>query len=156
MEIVESTFYALIASFAFMIVFEVRGKALLAGSIGGAISQLSFMLFQLPDYLPYLLPYFFSSIVLTLYSEIMARVLKKPATVFLIGALFPLVPGRGIYESMVYFVDGQQSLFFAKLQETLAITMTLAMGIMMVSVIFRNFNLRSYFKKGQEIGRAHV
>lgn len=149
MEIVESTFYALIASFAFMIVFEVRGKALLAGSIGGAISQLSFMLFQLPDYLPYLLPYFFSSIVLTLYSEIMARVLKKPATVFLIGALFPLVPGRGIYESMVYFVDGQQSLFFAKLQETLAITMTLAMGIMMVSVIFRNFNLRSYFKKGQ-------
>ena len=149
MEIVQSTFYALIASFAFMIVFEVRGKALLAGSIGGAISQLSFMLFQLPDYLPYLLPYFFSSIVLTLYSEIMARVLKKPATVFLIGALFPLVPGRGIYESMVYFVDGQQSLFFAKLQETLAITMTLAMGIMMVSVIFRNFNLRSYFKKGQ-------
>jgi len=149
MEIVQSTFFALIASFAFMIVFEVRGKALLAGSIGGAISQLSFMLFQLPDYLPYLLPYFFSSIVLTLYSEIMARVLKKPATVFLIGALFPLVPGRGIYESMVYFVDGQQSLFFAKLQETLAITMTLAMGIMMVSVIFRNFNLRSYFKKGQ-------
>ncbi|NLW54672.1 MAG: threonine/serine exporter [Clostridiaceae bacterium] len=151
MEIVQSTFFALIASFAFMIMFEVRGKALLVGSIGGGISQLSYMLFQLLGDLHYLVPFFFASIILTLYSEIMARVFKKPATVFLIGALFPLVPGRGIYESMVYFVEGQQSLFFAKLQETLAITLTLAMGIMMISVIFRNFRLRSYFKEEEQI-----
>ena len=50
MEIIQSTFFALIASFAFLIVFEVRGKALLIGSIGGAISQLSLELGQLVEY----------------------------------------------------------------------------------------------------------
>jgi uncharacterized membrane protein YjjB (DUF3815 family) len=149
-EIIQSTFFALIASFAFMIVFEVRGKALLIGSIGGAISQLSLELGQLVEYFHFLVPYFFAALILTLYSEVMARVIKKPATVFLIGALFPLVPGTGIYQSMVYFVEGQQGAFFRELQQTLAITGTLAMGIMIVSVIFRNFRLRSYFKEEEQ------
>ncbi|MDD2427545.1 MAG: threonine/serine exporter family protein [Eubacteriales bacterium] len=151
MEILQSTIFALLASFAFMTIFEVRGKALLIGSIGGAISQLSYMLLQLLIDVHFLVPYFFATIILTLYSEIMARVFKKPATVYLIGALFPLVPGRGIYQSMVYFVEGQQGAFFVEIQETLAITGTLAMGIMLVSVIFRNFRLRSYFKEEEQI-----
>lgn len=147
MQLFLTTLYSLAASFAFLVIFEVRDKkALIAGSIGGALGWLAYDLTQLIEGVYYLVPYFIAALVLTAYSETMARLLKKPATVFLIGALFPLVPGTGIYQSMVYFVSGKQDAFFQSLRETLAVTGTLVAGMFFVSTIIRTISVKRRLK----------
>lgn len=55
--------------------------------------------------------YFIATVVISVYSEIMARVCKVPVTLFLTTAVLPLVPGGGMYYTMEYCVRGETSLF---------------------------------------------
>lgn len=54
---------------------------------------------------------FFAIIVVAVYSEIMARLYKAPATVYLVVGLIPLVPGGGIYYTMEYCINGDMMNF---------------------------------------------
>ena len=83
----------------------------------------------------YALPILMAIIFLASYAEIMARVTKKPATVYLTAGLYPLVPGYDIYRTMHMFIDGQHAEFISSFMRTLMITGTLALGIMLVSSI---------------------
>lgn len=85
------------------------------------------------------------AIVGTLYAEIIARIVKAPATVFLIPAVIPLTPGGTLYYTMSAIVDGDM----AKAQEqggiTLLVALGIAVGIVFISVIFyqlTNWNRR--------------
>ena len=49
--------------------------------------------------------------IVSLFSEIAARIFKAPATIFLIIGCFPRVPGRGIYQTMLYCTQGNTALF---------------------------------------------
>ena len=53
--------------------------------------------------------YLISTIVVSAYAEVMARVFKAPVTGFLTIGILPLVPGGGIYYTMEYCVSGQTS-----------------------------------------------
>ena len=39
-----------------------------------------------------------------IYSHVMARKMKTPVTVFLLGGILPLVPGRQIYQMVYYLI----------------------------------------------------
>ena len=75
--------------------------------------------------------------VVALFSEIIARICKAPATVFLIIGCFPLVPGRGIYETMLYCIQGNSELFLDSFLNTIGISTSLALAILIVSTIFK-------------------
>ncbi len=137
MFILQAAIAAFIASLAYAMVFELRGKTLFLTSLGGAISWVGYKLILLIPDVHYLLPFLIGTILSSIYAEVMARLLKKPATVFLIVAMLPLVPGQGIYETMVAFVTGNNSLGARIGGQTLAITATLAIGMLMTSTIFR-------------------
>lgn len=74
--------------------------------------------------------------VVTFYAEVLARVVKAPATVFLIPSIIPLVPGGRLYYTMRAIVDeeGAAARVFAK--ETIIIALGIAVGIVVVSLIF--------------------
>lgn len=78
----------------------------------------------------------------------MARILKTPATTFIIGAIIPLVPGGNMYNAMFQYVQGNinQSLLIAF--KTLAIAGSIAVGIFFISSVFKASALfnRNFFK----------
>lgn len=124
--------YAFGASFAFAIVFNIQRNKLLFSALGGMLGQLVYVVFQLVfsnDVVLYLL----ATIGISLYAEIMARFTKSPTTIYLAVALIPLVPGGGIYYTMLYFINGETDLGVTTGIHTLLISGALAVGIIMVS-----------------------
>ncbi len=121
--------------FAFMIIFDLRRLSLFVGSVGGGISWLIYAMTNDLEKFNYTLPILLAIIFLATYAEIMARLTKKPATVYLTAGLYPLVPGYDIYRTMMYFLSGQNNEFISSFMRTLMITGTLALGIMLVSSI---------------------
>ena len=80
---------------------------------------------------------FFASMATAAYSEVMARVFKKPATPFQVIALIPMVPGGGIFYTMEYCVIGNSDKFLETGLHTLGIAGALAMGVLLVSTFVR-------------------
>lgn len=147
------TFIEILASagstFAFGILFNLKGKKLIAASIGGVIGWVIFIFFKAngtsePG------AFFLSSIGITIYSEIMARVLKTPVTSTLIASLIPLVPGSGIYFTMSYFVENKIPEATQRGIDTLLVTIAITLGIVMVSTfsqIYYKFRRYQNIKK---------
>lgn len=131
MSIILPCLYSFLACIGFCIIFNIRGKMIFYASIGGVLAWLTFELAAV--YQNDLIQYFAATVVLSLYSEIMARVHKVPVTIFLIAALIPLVPGSGIYYTMEHFIQGNTQEFLSTFIHTFAIAGSLAFGILLVS-----------------------
>ena len=67
----------------------------------------------------------------------MARLRRCPVTSYLLVALFPLVPGGGIYYTMEHAMSGETSLFLESLLHTLGLAGALAVGVLMVASLAR-------------------
>lgn len=128
--------YACIATLAFGIIFNIRGEKLVFASLGGGISWavylLSFRLFS-----SMIFAYFLAASIVTLYSEIMARVLKAPVTTFVICAVIPVVPGGGMYNTMLESVKGNVQTALSLGVETITIAGAIAVGILFISTIVK-------------------
>lgn len=82
---------------------------------------------------------FAGSIAIGLYSEIMARVLKSPATIYSLCGIFPIVPGVPAYNTIEYLVKHDLIKAASTGIETIASAGAIAFGIMLMSAVFRFF-----------------
>ena len=73
--------------------------------------------------------YFLATLVLTLYAEVMARVRKAPATVFLVPGTIPMVPGGSLYYTMRHAVLGEWEDFFVQGLHTILLAGAIAGGV---------------------------
>lgn len=123
----------------FAILFNIRGKRLAAATIGGFFS---WSLFLLLNYFIASEPvcYFIVALLISLYSEIMARILKSPTTSFIITALVPLVPGGSLYYTMAYAFANDSAKFFERGMDTLLLSSALALGIIAATTITKTLN----------------
>ena len=125
---------AFIASFAFGIIFNIKNKnlffAALCGSLGWFVYKLSLHLGFTDT-----IALFLASISLSTYSEIFARILKTPVTTFVVVALIPLVPGGGMYYTMVEAITGNVMSFLEIGIKTIASAGVLAIGVILVSTV---------------------
>lgn len=80
---------------------------------------------------------FIVSIMATLYAEILARVEKSPATVFLVSSIFPILPGGKLYYTVIYAIDSDVERFAASGISAVTTSIAIAMGIMAVSSGFK-------------------
>lgn len=80
---------------------------------------------------------FLGSVAIGLASELLARALKKPATIFIIPGFIPLVPGAEAYTTMLHMVKGQYAEGMAMGVRTALIGGAIAFGIFVSSTIFR-------------------
>lgn len=128
--------YAFLACIGFSFAFNIhRRDHMLFAALGGALGWGVFLSagFLHSD----IAQYFAASILITVYAEIMARVLKTPVTTFLLVALLPLVPGGGIYNTMQHCLNGDTNAFLETGIHTLGIAGALAVGILLVSSAVR-------------------
>lgn len=127
------------ASICFGIIFQVRGRKLLFAGLGGLLGWLIYLLGAFPFPSSAIPRFFFATVGITIFSEWCARAMRAPVSVFLVVALIPLVPGSGIYQTMIYCIRGQTSQAVRACVNTVGIAGALAMGIVMVSSVFNLF-----------------
>lgn len=135
-------FYSFICTMGFCIIFNIRGKNIIFASLGGGIGWVMYLYMnQVQDSM--IFSYFLASVVIGIYGEIMARLLKAPVTTFVICAIIPLVPGGGMYYTMLESVQGNFTLSLEKCFETLFIAGAIAVAIILVSSITKLIVLAS-------------
>ena len=83
--------------------------------------------------------YFVSAFVASLYSEILARIRKFPALTYLVISIFPMIPGAGVYYTMIWAVRGNMERFLSQGMYTAAIAGVMAVGILLPSTLFRMY-----------------
>jgi len=129
---------AYIGSLGFALLFNIKKERILYASIGGIITWciylLSFYYFN-----DIFISNMIAAILATAYSELLARILKAPTTVFLLPSIVPLVPGGSLYYSMSYAVMGNKTNFDIYALSTLKTALGIAVGIIVVSVIVYHF-----------------
>lgn len=98
---------------------------------------------------------FFSNFLATLFaaiiSEILARVIKTPATVFLIPSIIAFVPGSSLYKMMQAIVNGDLASAGSNGATCLMSLLGIAVGICAAAVLFRLISpvKLKYYKKNK-------
>ncbi|MCI3028715.1 threonine/serine exporter family protein [Desemzia sp. C1] len=127
---------AYFTSVSFALLYNIRGNAVNLAGIGGMVSWTLYL--GIGYFYPNeIVQYFFAAALVTWYSEFMARKLKMPAVVFLSPGIIPFVPGRGLYYTMSYALNGEMTLFSEMGIETVTIAVSIAAGIMAAAAIYQ-------------------
>ncbi|MEG2174745.1 MAG: threonine/serine exporter family protein [Oscillospiraceae bacterium] len=127
--------WAALATLGFCFNFGLRPVRMITAALGGGLGWLIYIAFgNRPDDA---VPYFAATIAISLYAEAMARIQRAPVIVYLAPALLPLVPGSGIYRTMIYALNGEASLCFDAGLQTLSISGALALGVVFSSSVVR-------------------
>lgn len=124
--------FAFMATVGYSIFFNVPRKQLLYCGIAGAAGWVVYIISNNILFNP-VFSNFLASLTVTLTSEKLARKLKKPAILFIIPGIIPLVPGLGLYKTMLSFVQGDYNLAISKGIETLLVSGAIALGIMVTT-----------------------
>ncbi|HEY4533749.1 MAG TPA: threonine/serine exporter family protein [Fusobacterium sp.] len=151
--------WALLATLAFSIIFQVTGKRLilstLAGGIGWIILSVALHHFQYSSVTSFL----FSAMSITIYAEIVAKKMNTTVTTTLIPGLIPLVPGSGIFFTMDNFVQGNYSKAVDLGRETLFVTAAITIGIVLITsisqIIIRILKYKMILQKYQQHRKSH-
>lgn len=144
--ILYQTIESFFASLFFAILFGVRRRDLLCTAGAGAVCW--FVYAVVTAVVGEIPAYFLSAVATTIYCEIFARLLRTPTIVYLAAGVIPLVPGGGIYRTMLLCIQGTPEQALSACINTVSIAGAMAMGIMVVSSLFR---VLSHCKKANEI-----
>ena len=123
-------------SLGFAIIYNIRGRRVLIPAIGGAVFWAVYLVilhFVNNEYLGF----FVVAILITIYSEIWARILKTPATTVLMPTVIPLIPGGSLYYAMDAALRRDMPQFIVKGQAAIGLAIALAAGIMVVTSLRR-------------------
>lgn len=126
---------ALIASFFVGLLFNADKKSLLFCGLSGLFGYI-FYIIILNTTNRIVFATFIGAVVISLFAEMMARLLKKPSTIFIITGIFPIVPGALAYNTVVSLASKNFSNMASLAFETLACAGGLAFGIMVISSAF--------------------
>ena len=136
----------LIGCVGFSILFNIHGPGGLLCMLGGLLAWSTYMVVialggnDLSGYL-------WASIISSVYSEVMARIRKYPAISYLVVSIFPLIPGASVYYTMTYAVKGDMTAFADSGMHTIGIAGAIAVGILLVSTVFRIWTVQRRNRK---------
>jgi uncharacterized membrane protein YjjB (DUF3815 family) len=133
------TLGALIATLGFGVMFNIRGRKLIASAFGGALGYVIYSVCVQAN-LGEPLAMFIASGAFTIYGEILARRLKAPVTLFIVCALIILVPGGGMYRTMLAIIQGNLNNAVQIGLSSLASAGSLALGTIFVSSLTKALN----------------
>ncbi len=139
---------AFLGSLGFALLFHVRREKLLLASLGGLLAWGVYLLMGYFSVLD--APrYFAAAVVLTVYGEIMARLARCPATLFIVTAAIPLIPGGSLYQTMSYFMAQDNAAAAAQGFYTLVLAVSLAVGMLFPTSIFHLLRQLRHYRAGQ-------
>lgn len=137
------------ASAFFAILFKCPRRAIIAssvlGSLGYAVYEIAANILNSP-----IAGYFTGTLLMALISEVLARTMKMPATVFIIPAIIALVPGIGLYETMLYLVQGHDAQAAKTGIATILAIIAMAMALVLTAIIAKSVSEIGRFSKSKD------
>ena len=102
LDIVLNLVYCFVASLFFALIMNAPKKTLISTSIS---ASLGYFIHIYSSTLNETLGFFAGTVFVAMMGEILARKFKMPATIFIFPAVIPIVPGVGLYQTMLALVQ---------------------------------------------------
>jgi uncharacterized membrane protein YjjB (DUF3815 family) len=125
-----------IGCLGFAIIFNIHGPGILICILGGCVTWIIYNVSRSLG-VSEIMAYFWATLFSSAYAEIMARVRKYPAISYLVVAIFPLIPGAGIYYTMNHVVRNDMDAFVQQGLLTIGIAGSMAVAILLGSTVFK-------------------
>ncbi|HHD2754257.1 TPA: threonine/serine exporter family protein [Clostridium perfringens] len=139
MNLIINSIYAFFSALGFGIIFNIKGKNLIFSSLCGGLGWFVYLFSSKFISTNENFNYFLAAIFISLFSEISARVLKVPVLVFLVCGIIPLVPGGGMFYTMLETLKGNTDKALSLGCNTLMLAGSLATGIVLISSFTKLF-----------------
>lgn len=146
MDILIQILTASLGTLGFALFFNIKKEKLAYVAISGGITWCIYLICRHYGYNEFI-SNLISAAFTTVYAEIFARILKAPATVFLITGIVPLVPGGSLYYTMSSATLGNMEGLAHYGYLTLQISLGIAAGILIISTIVYHYNQFKYISK---------
>ena len=131
-------FFSFLETVGFSIFFNSPRKSLIpAGIIGGIGWTVYMILFDFSQ--NPILSNFFAATLISLLSEILARRMKFPAIIFVIPGILPLIPGLGLYNTMLSLVEGNYSNAISVGTNALFVSASISMGVLLITSLVKTY-----------------
>ncbi len=130
--------FCFIATAFFALIINCPKKAIGCASLIASVCYILFLFVCENENIVF--AYFSSAFLLAALSEIAARIFKMPSTVFLSPAIIPLVPGMGIYETMINLINFDFETAGIIGSQTIVYLSTIAVAIAIVLVLVSAIN----------------
>lgn len=124
--------YCFIATLFFALIMNAPKKTLVRSSLAAAIGYIIYDYFVSRGFT--MVGFLFGTTVIAILGEIFARKLKMPATIFIFPAIIPIVPGLGLYKTILAFVQDDLSLALETGVSTILNIGCMAVAMAMVSL----------------------
>ncbi|MCX7027870.1 MAG: threonine/serine exporter family protein [Spirochaetes bacterium] len=142
---IKGPFYAAAATSAFSVLFGLLSTDIVLAAGGAAVGQA--VLELIPPLKSPAFASFFAALAAGFYSEFAAWFRKRPATVYMIASIIPLVPGGGMYYSMLTSLEGDPATSVQIVLSTLMTAFALAAGLAIANALGRLAFERSRFPR---------
>lgn len=129
-------FYALFATLGFCFIFHVPSRHIPTASIIGGIGWVVYRLCMFYE-TSVATGCFLAAFVVGFASYVAARAFKEASTIFVIPGILCLVPGSGMYNTMVAMVSGDLDSAASIGSTTLMMAGAIALGILTVGALLR-------------------
>lgn len=84
---------------------------------------------------------FIPATIVGILSEVLARYLKQPAITFVIPGIIPLVPGLGMYNTMLYLVQENYDLAVSTGATAFLVGGAISLGVLLVTSLVKTINI---------------
>jgi uncharacterized membrane protein YjjB (DUF3815 family) len=145
--------WAGLATAGFAALFNLRGRELPLAAIGGALGWAVAAPIQAAGG-SQPLAYCAASVVIGVWSELVAAVRKRPASVYIACGIIPLVPGGGMYYTMLEYVRGNTWNGLATAFSTLQAAGAIAVGLALSGAVSRLLAQRGKARRASRVRRA--
>jgi uncharacterized membrane protein YjjB (DUF3815 family) len=142
---IKAPFFAAAATSAFSFLYGLHATDIFLASLGAALGRFVFQL--VPASESEALAAFLAAMAAGLYSELVGYLRRRPATAYMISSIIPLVPGGGMYYTMLSTLEGDSMRSVELGLATLMTAFALAVGLAISNAGMRLFSIRNIVKK---------
>ncbi|MFR5876629.1 MAG: threonine/serine exporter family protein [Eubacterium sp.] len=128
---------SILGTLGFCAILNVPKRKIIWVIIGAAISASIFEVLYSFEKFSIFTATMLAAMAIGIYSEIMARKTKTPATVILLPSTIPLLPGGSLYYAMSYLVAGNHESFAQYAAETISTGCGIAVGAIVTSIALK-------------------
>lgn len=129
-------FYAFASTAGFCLIFNVPRRHMISASTVGALGWIAFQ-YALILGNGNVASCFLGSCIVAILSDICSRAFKDATTLFIIPGILPLVPGAGMYNTMLAFLDSNFEKMTKIGSETILMAGAIAVALLMVASLIK-------------------
>lgn len=141
MFIIKQLLFAFICTIGFSVIFNVPKDSIIKAGIIGSVGWIFFIKTE-DIFSSTVTGSFIGALAVGILGEVFARLFKKPATIYIIPGIIPLVPGAVSYYTMLAIIEKRFEDAANLGTETVFIALSIASGIIISSSISKAFRRR--------------